>query len=265
MHFSSLFQLVTGLVALSSAAMGWYSIPSSTESSAHCFVAHPVGEEHVHPNDLGRRELEATSRHVATGKCAREIARYNSARRLKRRMLAARSLNPRDEPGSNPNVLIPGKNYQIPEEDKPTYKTIQNNTCVLAPEITEGPYFVRNELLRGDIREDQPGVDLELDIGVMDIRTCKPIPKALVQIWSCNATGFYSSFTTAPALDPIVLPASTDPVFTNSASISRLIELSGENLAVNKTDEVSTIRSINIATLIIGVDDLAARCLPDKR
>ncbi|KAG8783724.1 hypothetical protein FRC12_019420 [Ceratobasidium sp. 428] len=225
MHFYSLFQLATGLATLSSAAM-----------------AHPVGEEHVHPNDLGRRELEATTRHVATGKCAREIAHYNSARRLKRRMLAARSLNPRDEPGSNPDVLIPGKDYQIPEEDKPTYKSIQNNTCVLAPEITEGPYFVRNELLRSDIREDQPGVDLELDIGVMDIRTCKPIPKALVQIWSCNSTGFYSSFTTAPALDPIVLPVSTDPVFTNSASMSRLIELGGENLAVNKTDEMTWLR-----------------------
>jgi hypothetical protein len=35
----------------------------------------------------------------------------------------------------------------------------------MAPEITEGPYFVRNELLRNDIRETQPGVDLKMDIG----------------------------------------------------------------------------------------------------
>jgi protocatechuate 3,4-dioxygenase beta subunit len=73
----------------------------------------------------------------------------------------------------------------------------------------------------------------------MDIRTCKPLPKALVEVWSCNSTGYYSSFTNAPALDPITFPVSTDPAFTNSASISRLIELGNENLAVNKTDEVS--------------------------
>ncbi|KAG9076012.1 hypothetical protein FRC06_009765, partial [Ceratobasidium sp. 370] len=186
-------------------------------------MSHPDGEEFVHPNDLSRRQLETTSRHAVTAKCARAISRYNSVRRMKRQMVKARLSDPRSTP-------MLGGNYDIPAENQPSYRNIQNNTCVLAPEITEGPYFVQNELLRNDIRESQPGVDLELDIGVMDIRTCQPLSKALVQIWSCNSTGFYSSFTKAPALDPIVLPVSTDPVFTNSASMSRLVELGSENL-----------------------------------
>ncbi|QRV81812.1 intradiol ring-cleavage dioxygenase [Ceratobasidium sp. AG-Ba] len=81
--------------------------------------------------------------------------------------------------------------------NSPAYTTIQNSTCVTAPEVTEGPYFVNNELLRQDIREDQAGVELILDIGVMDVTTCTPLDQALVEIWHCNSTGSYSGFTTA--------------------------------------------------------------------
>ncbi|KAG8745714.1 hypothetical protein FRC10_007194 [Ceratobasidium sp. 414] len=79
----------------------------------------------------------------------------------------------------------------------PTYTTLQNSTCVTAPEVTEGPYYVANELLRNDLRETQAGVDLLLDIGVIDVTTCQPLENALVEIWNCNATGQYSGFTTA--------------------------------------------------------------------
>ncbi|CAE6437573.1 unnamed protein product [Rhizoctonia solani] len=73
----------------------------------------------------------------------------------------------------------------------------RKSTCVTTPEVTEGPYYVNNELLRQDIREDQEGVDLVLDIGVMDVTTCQPLDQALVEIWHCNATGHYSGFTGA--------------------------------------------------------------------
>ncbi|KAI3341625.1 Intradiol ring-cleavage dioxygenase [Ustulina deusta] len=43
--------------------------------------------------------------------------------------------------------------------------------------------------------ENQPGVPLWLDIGVLDINTCEPLPNVLVNLWHCNATGSYSSFT----------------------------------------------------------------------
>ncbi|CCO34095.1 hypothetical protein BN14_08187 [Rhizoctonia solani AG-1 IB] len=84
----------------------------------------------------------------------------------------------------------------------PTYSTIQNSTCITAPEVTEGPYYVSNEYLRQDLREDQRGVPLVLDIGVMDVTTCQPLDQALVEIWHCNATGQYSGFTTSDLAIP---------------------------------------------------------------
>jgi protocatechuate 3,4-dioxygenase beta subunit len=45
---------------------------------------------------------------------------------------------------------------------------------------------VSNEYLRQDLREDQQGVPLVLDIGVMDVTTCQPLDQALVEIWHCN-------------------------------------------------------------------------------
>lgn len=43
--------------------------------------------------------------------------------------------------------------------------------------------------------EDQPGVPLWLDVGLIDMATCEPLPNALISFWHCNATGSYSSFT----------------------------------------------------------------------
>lgn len=47
--------------------------------------------------------------------------------------------------------------------------------------------------------EDQPGVPLVMDIGVLDMATCEPLTNVMVSLWHANATGSYSSFT---ALDP---------------------------------------------------------------
>ncbi|CUA77060.1 hypothetical protein RSOLAG22IIIB_12524 [Rhizoctonia solani] len=197
-------------------------------------LAHPEDGENVHPYDLARRQLEANSRHGATAKCARQIAEYNSARRMKRNLPVGVSKRTVQE--------IPGSSYEVPENKQPTYKTIQNNTCIVSPEVTEGPYFVQNELLRNDIREHQPGVDLFLDIGVIDIRTCQPLPKALVEIWSCNSTGSYSGFTRAPPALAQPLPASTDPLYTNSATRSAIVKSELENTTDNKTDELTWLR-----------------------
>lgn len=80
--------------------------------------------------------------------------------------------------------------------EAPYYETIQNETCILTEEVTSGPYFwPRSQTLRQDISEGQPGVPMILDIGVMDVDSCEPLPDVLVDIWHCNATGSYSSFT----------------------------------------------------------------------
>lgn len=52
-----------------------------------------------------------------------------------------------------------------------------------------------SQTLRQDMSEGEAGVPLWLDVGVIDINTCEPLPNALVSFWHCNATGSYSSFT----------------------------------------------------------------------
>ncbi|CAE6466060.1 unnamed protein product [Rhizoctonia solani] len=153
-------------------------------------AAHP-GEVHtpLPPAELQRRQIEAGRRHNVARNCAPQIAEFNAKRKAKRGM----KVNRREFNGGR----FGRRQDDTAATNTPTYSTIQNSTCVTAPEVTEGPYYVANELLRTDLREDQAGVELVLDIGVMDTTTCTPLDNALVEIWACNATGAYSGFTTA--------------------------------------------------------------------
>jgi len=66
-------------------------------------------------------------------------------------------------------------------------------SCVLSPELTQGPYYVPGEKLRRNITEGKPGRPLELRLSVVDTSTCKPIKGAAVDIWHADAGGVYSS------------------------------------------------------------------------
>ncbi|KUF95343.1 hypothetical protein AM588_10005333 [Phytophthora nicotianae] len=61
--------------------------------------------------------------------------------------------------------------------------------CVLEPEVTYGPYYVLGEYIRSDMREDQPGVDMYIDVQVIDVSTCEPVTDMYVDFWHANATG----------------------------------------------------------------------------
>ncbi len=73
-------------------------------------------------------------------------------------------------------------------------------SCVVRPDLTEGPYFVDERLDRSDIRSDpttgdvRPGAALALAFVVsrIDGSTCVPLEGALVDVWHCDATGLYS-------------------------------------------------------------------------
>lgn len=66
------------------------------------------------------------------------------------------------------------------------------DVCVLTPDLTEGPYYVDGQLVRGDVTEGKPGVPVALVIAVQDIVTCAPLANAAVEIWHCDAQGYYS-------------------------------------------------------------------------
>ncbi|KAF5369647.1 hypothetical protein D9615_010225 [Tricholomella constricta] len=73
------------------------------------------------------------------------------------------------------------------------YPTMKNLTCVLAPETARENYATQT-LVRQDVTDGQEGTTLVLDVGVLDVTTCKPLPNVIVEIWSPNALGNYGAF-----------------------------------------------------------------------
>lgn len=65
-------------------------------------------------------------------------------------------------------------------------------TCVLTPEMTEGPYYVPGDKMRRNVTEGRPGTPLVLKLTVLDVSSCKPIKGAAVDIWHADAGGLYS-------------------------------------------------------------------------
>lgn len=75
-------------------------------------------------------------------------------------------------------------------------------TCVLSPETVEGPYYVDEALVRRDITEDREGVPVTLRIHVAHATECTPIRGAIVDIWHCDAGGWYSGHLDTSPDDP---------------------------------------------------------------
>ena len=74
--------------------------------------------------------------------------------------------------------------------------------CVVRPEQTEGPYFLDERLERSDVRTDAGGGSLVAGVPLallfrvsrVDGAACRPLPSAVVDLWQCDAFGFYSGF-----------------------------------------------------------------------
>ncbi|NUO41511.1 MAG: intradiol ring-cleavage dioxygenase [Streptomyces sp.] len=77
--------------------------------------------------------------------------------------------------------------------------TSTSSTCMtLMTSVTEGPYYLDGALVRKDITEGKSGVPLTLRLTVVDATDgCTPVPGAAVEIWHCDAWGYYSGYTTA--------------------------------------------------------------------
>lgn len=50
---------------------------------------------------------------------------------------------------------------------------------------------VAGELIRKDILGDQEGVVTHVDVNLIDVSTCKPIPHTYVELWGSNSIGVY--------------------------------------------------------------------------
>lgn len=77
--------------------------------------------------------------------------------------------------------------------------------CVVSAAAIEGPFYVDDPvLMRSDIREDREGLPLEVALRIVEADGCTAIAGAAVDLWHCDALGFYSHYT---AYDPNVWPS----------------------------------------------------------
>lgn len=70
-------------------------------------------------------------------------------------------------------------------------------SCVVAAQTPEGPYYGDEPIVRRDLREGKPGMDLRLLLRIVDAATCRPLPNVAVDLWGCDAEGYYSGYADA--------------------------------------------------------------------
>lgn len=92
---------------------------------------------------------------------------------------------------ANPYVL-PGLADAVARSGGPA--EVLNSVCVLTPSMTEGPYYLPNQLLRRDITEGKPGLPMRAFFLVVRAADCSPVANAVVDLWHADAMGLYSGF-----------------------------------------------------------------------
>lgn len=75
------------------------------------------------------------------------------------------------------------------------------DVCLLTPDQTAGPYFVKSPL-RSDITEGRPGLPLKLAIEIVKMPDCTAAEGLTVEIWHCDAAGYYSGYSEATVRAP---------------------------------------------------------------
>ncbi|KAL2829300.1 Intradiol ring-cleavage dioxygenase [Aspergillus pseudoustus] len=186
-----------------------------TLTAATLALAHP-GEKHdaaALKRDIHARNVQAIKAREALDACSNS----NEAVQLNQRNVARRAQTTRDLRKSRGITANPKKwrrdlaaleEWEAINHNKTGILDYSPNTpeaaifggntsAILAPTITDGPYYVWGEITRQDVREElySDGVDLFLEVQYIDVNTCRPIHGAFVDIWNANATGVYSGIS----------------------------------------------------------------------
>ncbi|KAM7217716.1 Intradiol ring-cleavage dioxygenase [Rhypophila decipiens] len=167
--------------------------------AAALVCAHPGGD--IQAELAQHRAMLSRMARTDLSHCAEKIkARGLEARAIARRtelvtelLMKSGELNSRDLDSVLRKSHHSDKDYDL----ETPYEVIfgSNSSCVLSPEVTEGPFYVAGEYVRKDIREHLPGIGLTVDVQVHDIETCDPVPNVFVEIYHSNIRGVYSGIT----------------------------------------------------------------------
>ncbi|KAF2625351.1 aromatic compound dioxygenase [Macroventuria anomochaeta] len=168
-------------------------------------TAHPGDSPEEHAREIAQRAAYLSTHKRSLAHCADTLkARGNDLAMAHRRSLEVKKLRAKRAIDQEKNYLrardldtVLATSHAsnltgITADTDPSVLFTGNNSCILTPEVTQGPYWVQGELIREDITEDQEGVPLHLDIQVIDVNTCEPVPSVYLELWHCNSTGVYS-------------------------------------------------------------------------
>lgn len=164
-----------------------------------------AGTAAAHPGHSVAQELQERKEFLSTTKArdlshcaaklkARGVEARNNARRadLIEAARAKRGLKVANERRTLESVLATDHNETglgyTPSTDVSTLFS-SNASCILTPDVTQGPYYVGGEYIRSNVTEDQEGIATTIDYQVIDVETCEPVPNVYLEAWHCNATG----------------------------------------------------------------------------
>lgn len=92
----------------------------------------------------------------------------------------------------NESVLLSDGNTRISGPDD-----FGGSSCEMLKDSFEGPYFTCSPSLGKEIAADQNGVPLTIALRLIG-KDCQPVPNGVIDIWACNADGYYSGYSNDP-------------------------------------------------------------------
>ena len=121
-------------------------------------------------------------------------------------------------------VMLAGQTGQVFAEEKLVYPS---KACRPTPRQTQGPYRVPGVPQRSDIRDGSAGVPLKLELSVVDDLWCKPVSDFTVEIWHCDAGGYYSGVDNI-VFDPRTLQPTGESIDMTQESFLRGYQVTDE-------------------------------------
>uniref|UniRef100_A0A0K3C7C1 BY PROTMAP: gi/342321440/gb/EGU13374.1/ ADP-ribose pyrophosphatase [Rhodotorula glutinis ATCC 204091] n=1 Tax=Rhodotorula toruloides TaxID=5286 RepID=A0A0K3C7C1_RHOTO len=192
--------LTLAAAALASTALG-ASLPPPPFDPPACLSRLAHTERPTDPNEV--KYIQSLEEKMYA--CAPKIAKYQAIRKRNAQQVLSggpASTNTEDlflDQASEHDVedTLIARTLLAPLTEEPR---IRNHSCILAPQLTEGPYYhTEGHPIRQNMAEDQLGLPFYMDVGVIDVNTCEPLENALVDLWHANTTGHYAGH---PEQDP---------------------------------------------------------------
>lgn len=158
-------------------------------------LAHPGEHEHSSYTALGKRNFLHGARR-SLDQCTDQLNRRGvNSRAQTRRAAIVETFKKRSLAARDTDKVLNTSHHSslhVTPSSSDSELFSPNPVCILAPEGEVGPFWVKGELIRSDIRDGQAGVPIILDGQFIDINTCEPIKDLYWDVWSANSTGVYS-------------------------------------------------------------------------